>query len=179
MTTDRIEVVTPPATDRLPLKLDRIRSLAYYDEGYVDNDTLRERTQACVELFEQETQQVLLASTLKATFPREKLLDGAAPVLPLHIPGLETTVTALTEGGRDILASVKQVKQRHTSSVKLYPDGCWSGEEIVATFTAGLPPDGSLPSLVVEILGDALRWRYLQDQGAGVIFYNLIKKWTL
>ena len=181
MTSDQITVTTPPATETLPLDLDRIRRLAYYDEGYVDDETLKDRTLACIELFEQETGQVLLASTLKAVWPPERFgcYDSPRTLLPLKLPGLDCSLLTLTEDGDDILPGVSVVPQRSMGYLEVYPDTYWIGRRIEATFTAGIPPDGQLPSLVVEILGDALRWRYLHDEGARGIFYNLIERWTL
>ena len=181
MTSDQITVTTPPATETLPLDLDRIRRLAYYDEGYVDDATLKDRTLACIQLFEQETGQVLLASTLKAVWPPGRVgrYDSAKRCLPLTLPGLNCELLTLTQGGEDILAAVERVPQRSMGYLEVYPGTYWSGEQIEATFTAGIAPGGQLPSLVVEILGDCLRWRYLQDQGAGALFFNLIKRWTL
>ena len=167
MTSDRIEVTAAPDTGtdqtlpaKLPLNLNRIRDLAYYDAGNAEDSDVAARTLACIELFEQETGQVLLRSTLRARWPSIELIEGARPVLPLEIPGLDASLVTLTQGGADILSKVSTVKRRWTGALDVYPTaeigGCWSGAEIVATFTAGMMPGdanpaGRLPSNVIEV----------------------------
>ena len=181
MTSDRTEILSSRNETQLPVDLNLVRTKCFLGGEYVDDDRAARYVLEAIEQFELETQQILLQSTARARFPAERFpsFSRIYRSARLTLPGFGTALTALTQGGTDILASAVQTKRRDWDGIDLeLPDG-WSGAEVVAEFTAGIPPDGELPANVVGALCEAIKSDYLQSPDAMTLFYSRIQRYQL
>ena len=181
MTSERIEILTGRDLTSLPVDLNQIRIKTFTDGEYVDDQQVTEYLLEAIDQFELETQQIVLQQSARARFTSEQFTPGnrVFKSARLTLPGFGTSLTALTLGGTDILATARQTKRRDWDGIDLeMPDG-WSGAEVVAEFTAGVPPDGKLPANVVGALCEAIKSDYLQSPDNMVLFYSRIRRYQL
>ena len=181
MTSDRTEILSAPDTGTLPLDMNLVRTKSFLGGEYIDDERAARYVLEAVEQFELETQQILLASTARARFPAERFPSYSRIYRSarLTLPGFGTQLTKLEQDGRDVLGEVVQTRRRDWDGIDLEMPGGWTGADVVAEFSAGIPPDGQLPANVVGALCEAIKSDYLQSPDAMTLFYSRIQRYQL
>ena len=178
---DRIQTTTPPNLDTLPIDFNVIRREAYAGVEWQDDAQIAGDTIDAIDAFEEYTNQYILEQTLEARFASEEFYYKRALYLPLDLPGLEARVTGVTDNGTGlVLGTDYRVNVKpHKKGVALWPMRCWSGNELVVTFTAGIAPDGTMPRGIEKTLGVWVRTTQTGAPADHVLFYSLCDRYMV